>query len=55
MKNMENKMLEALRARMKTIRKPLTPEQARERLLNSEFFKRLKQAKGNSILNTKEE
>lgn len=54
MKNMENKMLEALRARMKTIRKPLTPEQARERLLNSEFFKRIKENQGFNILNKEE-
>jgi hypothetical protein len=40
-----SKMIEALKARAeKAHRKPLTPEEIRERLHNSEFFKRLKEA-----------
>ena len=48
-------MIEALKARAD--RKPLTPEEIRERLHNSEFFKRLKEAQEKKLnaLNKKEE
>jgi hypothetical protein len=53
-----SKMIEALKARAeKAHRKPLTPEEIRERLHNSEFFKRLKEAQEKKLnaLNKKEE
>lgn len=50
---------EALKARASMVqnRKPLTPEEIRERLHNSEFFKRLKEAQEKKLnaLNKKEE
>lgn len=52
-------MFEALKARasMAQNRKPLTPEEIREKLHNSEFFKKLKEAKEKKLnaLNKKEE
>lgn len=52
-------MFEALKARasMAQNRKPLTPEELREKLHNSEFFKRLKEAQEKKLnsLNKKEE
>lgn len=52
-------MFEALKARasMAQNRKPLTPEEIREKLRNSEFFKKLKEAKEKKLnaLNKKEE
>jgi hypothetical protein len=52
-------MFEALKARasMAQNRKRLTPEEIRERLHNSEFFKRLKEAQEKKLnaLNKKEE
>lgn len=41
-----NKMIEALKARAEKVqnRKRLTPEEIRERLMNSPFFKRIKEA-----------
>lgn len=52
-------MFEALKARasMAQNRKRLTPEEIREKLHNSEFFKRLKEAqeKKLNVLNKKEE
>lgn len=54
-----SKMIEALKARasMAQNRKRLTPEEIRERLHNSEFFKRLKEAQEKKLnsLNKKEE
>lgn len=54
-----SKMIEALKARAEKAqnRKPLTPEEIRERLRNSEFFKRLKEAQEKKLnsLNKKEE
>jgi hypothetical protein len=52
-------MFEALKARasMAQNRKPLTPEEIREKLHNSEFFKKLKEAQEKKLnaLNKKEE
>lgn len=52
-------MFEALKARasMAQNRKPLTPEEIREKLHNSDFFKKLKEAKEKKLnaLNKKEE
>ena len=52
-------MIEALKARAEKAqnRKRLTPEEIRERLHNSEFFKRLKEAQEKNLnaLNKKEE
>lgn len=54
-----SKMIEALKARAEKAqnRKRLTPEEIRERLHNSEFFKRLKEAQEKKLnaLNKKEE
>jgi hypothetical protein len=46
-------MIEALKARasMAQNRKTLTPEEIRERFHNSEFFKKLKEAKEKAIAN----
>lgn len=46
MNTMNNKLIEALKARAEQIknRKPLTQEEVRERLMNSPFFKRVKEA-----------
>lgn len=50
-------MFEALKARADKARKPLTPEEIRERLHNSEFLKKLKEAKEKklNVLNKMEE
>lgn len=54
-----SKMIAALKARAEKAqnRKPLTKEEIRERLHNSEFFKRLKEAQEKKLnaLNKKEE
>lgn len=54
-----SKMIEALKARAEKAqnRKRLTPEEIRERLHNSEFFKRLKEAQEKKLnaFNKKEE
>jgi hypothetical protein len=49
-------MFEALKARasMAQNRKPLTPEEIREKLHNSEFFKKLKEAQENKLNTIKE-
>jgi hypothetical protein len=48
-----SKMIEALKARAD--RKRLTPEEIRERLHNSEFFKRLKEAQEKKLNSLKKE
>lgn len=55
-----NKMMEALKARADKARKPMTEEEKealRERIRNSEFFKKLKEAqeKKLNVINKKEE
>lgn len=57
MSQIKNNMFGVLKARAITQRKPLTPEEIRERLHNSEFFKRLKEAQEKKLnaLNKKEE
>lgn len=57
MSQLKNNMFEALKARAVTQRKPLTKEEIREKLRNSEFFKKLKEAQEKRLnaLNKKEE
>lgn len=59
MEDKRQQFLEALKARAEKAqnRKPLTPEEIRVRLHNSEFFKRLKEAQEKKLnsLNKKEE
>ena len=57
MSQIKNNMFGVLKARAITQRKPLTKEEIRERLHNSEFFKRLKEAQEKKLnsLNKKEE
>jgi hypothetical protein len=52
-----NKMIESLKARAEKAqnRKPLTPEEIRERLHNSAFFKKLKEAQEKKLNSLKKE